>query len=117
MSKNQPKQRRNGSKPKAAANPAPADEVHLLMHLPAGSFDALAQKLKPTAPKRLHQFEAVLHFTQYSCAKVVIEAESLAEAEEQANDLCPEDIADWDPVDGDIDVASVEPVKKGGSHE
>ena len=62
-------------------------------------------------------YEAKFFFTQHSVASVIIEAKSLAEAEEKADEMEPEDIDDFDPVDGELSVSSVEPCKEGKRHD
>jgi hypothetical protein len=58
------------------------------------------------------KYEAALLFTQHSKAKVIIEAKSLEEAMEKANDIEPDEIDDWNLFDGEIGVAGVLPVER-----
>jgi hypothetical protein len=64
--------------------------------------------------KPLMKYEAELFWTQHNCATVIIEARSLQEAERKADELSSEDIDDWNPVDGELFVNSVE-LASGGS--
>ena len=72
-----------------------------------------------TVPDNNHsnKYEVTLRWTQYNIAKVIIEAASLAEAEEKAEEIESDEIDDWNPVDGELYVDSVEPVSEGKSHE
>jgi hypothetical protein len=51
----------------------------------------------------LKKFEAILCFTQHNSATVIIEAQSLEEAEDKADEISTEDV-DWD---GDAVTGSV----------
>ena len=63
------------------------------------------------------KYEAILSFKQFSRAKIIIEAMSLAEAEEKANAIESDEIDDWNPCNGEVSLDSVEPVEGGQSHE
>lgn len=67
--------------------------------------------------KKLRKFEATLFWTQHNQTRVIIEAATLAEAEEMAGDIQSDEIDDWNAVDGDLSVESVEPVKEGSDNE
>lgn len=53
-------------------------------------------------------YTATLTFVQSSRAEVKIKARSLKEAECKADEISSEDVDDWNPVDGNITVESVE---------
>jgi hypothetical protein len=59
---------------------------------------------------KLRKYMATLFFTQHSIAKVIIEAPSLAEAEEMAEEIESEEIDDMNTTDGELYVNSVEPI-------
>jgi hypothetical protein len=63
------------------------------------------------------KYEVTLFWAQYNQAKVIIEAGSFAEAEEKANDLQADEVEDWNPVDGDLSVVSVDQMDGGKSHD
>ena len=63
------------------------------------------------------KYKATLFWTQHNQATVIIEANSLAEAREKADEIDSDEIDDWNPCDGDLYVDSVEPVKGGKAHE
>jgi len=66
------------------------------------------------APRRKRRkFEVLLNFSQQSWASVVIEADSLAEARQKADGICSDEIDDWNPVHGELDVLDVAPMKGG----
>ena len=65
----------------------------------------------------LKKFEATLTHIQHSWAKVVIEAGSLAEAEQKAHEINPEEIQDWNSCECSFDVHTVEPIEGGQDHE
>jgi len=70
-----------------------------------------------TAADTKQRYEVILMFSQESRAKVIIEAADLAEAEDKASDIFADEIDDWNPINGDVRVESVEPVKARQSHE
>jgi hypothetical protein len=49
-----------------------------------------------------------LTFVQCSRAEVKIKARSFKEAERMADEISSEDVEDWNPVDGNLTVESVE---------
>jgi hypothetical protein len=59
------------------------------------------------------KYEATLYFTQHSKATVIIEATSLEEAVEKADDINADEIDDWNPFDGEVVVDTVQSVKGG----
>ena len=61
-------------------------------------------------------YEVELFWTQHSRATIVIKAKSLAEAEEMADELCSDEIEDWESCAGDMFVASVQ-LADGGSDD
>ena len=63
------------------------------------------------------KFEATLSHIQHSWAKVVIEANSLAEAEQKAREVNPEEIQDWNSCECSYDVHTVEPIEGGQDDE
>ena len=63
------------------------------------------------------KYEIILCFIQHDRAKVVLEAKSIKEAWRKANDIEPDQIDDWNPIHGEISVASVQPVEGGQDHE
>jgi hypothetical protein len=63
---------------------------------------------------QMKKFEVILGFTQYSKATVIIEAATLEEAEEKADELGADEIDDWNPFDGEVFVHSVEPKTEEG---
>jgi hypothetical protein len=65
----------------------------------------------------LHKYEAELFATRYETAKVIIEARSLEEAEQQAEEKLENDEIDWQGVSGDAYVDSVTPVEGGQGHD
>ena len=65
----------------------------------------------------MKRYEVTFFFTQHSVATEIIEAKSLAEAKEKADEMEPEDIDDLGPVDGELWVNSVELCKEGKNHE
>lgn len=70
-----------------------------------------------TAADTNKKFEAMLSFKQHSRAKVIIEAESLAEAEEMAGEIQSDEVDDWNPIHGEVSVDSVQRLEGGQSHE
>ncbi len=62
--------------------------------------------------KRFRQYEVELLFSQTSKATVKLKARSLSEAHTKAADIQPDQVDDWNPVLGDIEVASVSEVKE-----
>ena len=98
-------------------NPAPVagEDTRLLLHLPQGAFEKIAEQVKRAAPKQ--KYQAILSFTQHSRAKVIIEAASLAEAEAQAEEIEPDEVDDWDSFDGELYVDSVETLTGGKDDE
>jgi hypothetical protein len=66
---------------------------------------------------QLKKFEVELHWTQHNTATVIVEASSHAEAEEMADEIQSDEVDDWNPVDGDLSVESVELVDGGDRHE
>jgi hypothetical protein len=66
-----------------------------------------------TTPTPLKKFEADLYFTQYHSATVIIEAATLGEALDKAGDIGADEVNNWEPVDGEVGVISVEPLEKG----
>jgi hypothetical protein len=65
----------------------------------------------------LKKYEATLNFAQHSRAKVIIEAASLEEAEEKAGDICADEIDDWNPYDGEVNILDVSPVEGGQDND
>ena len=65
----------------------------------------------------LKKFEATLTHIQHSWAKVVIEASSLAQAEQKAHEIDPEVIQNWNSLECSFDVHAVEPIEGGQDHE
>jgi hypothetical protein len=59
-------------------------------------------------PKR---FEATLALIQHSWAKVIIEAGSLAEAEEKAEEVQADDIEKWNSCQCSVEVHDLEPAE------
>jgi|GEM_PF-1331032 len=57
------------------------------------------------------EYEVSLSFIQYSKATIIIEAVSQEEAECNADEICADEIDDWNPYDGEIEVLDVSPVK------
>jgi hypothetical protein len=55
------------------------------------------------------KYEAILTFTQSSRAKVVIEADSIEDAQAKADEIQSDEVNDWNPIDGNVYVESVEP--------
>lgn len=58
------------------------------------------------------KFTAILTFEQCSRAEVTITAKTLAEAQEKADEINADEIADWNPINGEVTVESVCSVKK-----
>ena len=63
------------------------------------------------------QYEVVLTFSQCSRASVTIEADTPEAAQEMAGEICPDEVEDWNPVNGEVSVESVEPIGEGKTHE
>lgn len=63
------------------------------------------------------QYEVILTFTQQSRVSVIIEADTLEEAQEKAEEIYPDEVEDWNPVNDEVSVESVEPIKEGKTHE
>lgn len=59
---------------------------------------------------RRKKFKVELSYTQTCSAIVIVEAASLAEAEEMADEIDSGDIENWEPEHGDLHVCSVEAV-------
>ena len=57
------------------------------------------------------KFIATLTHTQYSRATVEITARNLAAAESKASEITSDQIDNWNPFDGDIEVSEVSPIK------
>jgi len=70
-----------------------------------------------TAADTKKKYEVRLYWTQYNHATLIIEAQSLAEAEEMADNIESEDVDDWNPVEGELTVDSIEPVEGGQDNE
>jgi len=62
-------------------------------------------------------FEVLFFYTQHGVATEVIEAKNLAEAKRKADKMEMEDISDFDPVNEELSVESVEQVEEGNSHD
>ena len=60
-----------------------------------------------TEPKTPAKFVAVLEFKQTSRALVPIHADTLAEAENKANEIHADDVEDWNFVYDDVQVLDV----------
>lgn len=60
---------------------------------------------------QLRKFKVELQFTQYNFATVFIEAASLAEAEEKADEIQSDEI-EWDSISADFSVFSVQSLTK-----
>ena len=58
------------------------------------------------------KFEAFLRFKQINRAKIIIQARTLDEARERAWEIEPDEVDDWNPVEGDIWVDGVEPLER-----
>jgi hypothetical protein len=56
---------------------------------------------------KMKTFTAVLTFSQSSRAEIVIEAETMEEAEELANEIQEDEVDDWNPFDGQVEVNEV----------
>lgn len=78
---------------------------------PSGSAQAEPDK------NQRKKYIAILTFTQYSRATVIIEANTLEEAEEKAEEIFPDEVEDWNLVNGEVSVESVEPVTERRNHE
>ena len=63
------------------------------------------------------KYEIRLYWTQYNHATLIIEAQSMAEAEEIADNIESEEVDDWNPVEGELTVDSIEPVEGGQDNE
>ncbi|MGD0816194.1 MAG: hypothetical protein ABSA83_21590 [Verrucomicrobiota bacterium] len=70
-----------------------------------------------TAADTKKKYEVTLFWTQHNIGEVIIEADSLAEAEEMADEIESDEIDDWNPTDGEIWVDSVEPIEGGQDNE
>jgi len=70
-----------------------------------------------TAADTNKKYEVRLFWTQHNMATVIIQAKSLAEAGKKADAILSEEVDDWNPVDGEIWVESVEPVEGGRGNE
>lgn len=56
-------------------------------------------------------FTAILTHTQYSRAEVEIRARNQAEADQLASEIYADQVEDWNPLDGAVDVESVTEVR------
>ncbi|MGD0138972.1 MAG: hypothetical protein ABSD28_08855 [Tepidisphaeraceae bacterium] len=65
----------------------------------------------------MKRYEVMLYWTQYNKATITIKANSLADAEAKADEICSDEIDDWNPVDGELWVESVDPCEEDKSHE
>lgn len=70
-----------------------------------------------TAADTKKKYEIMLGYTQHSMAKVIVEARSLAGAQRMADNIEPEDVDDFDPVDGKLRVEWVELYEGGQDDE
>ena len=59
----------------------------------------------------LRKFEATLSSIEHSWAKVIIEAGSLAEAEEKASEIEADEVGKWNSCECRVEVHSVDPVE------
>ncbi len=74
--------------------------------------------------RKLKKYQVELGFTQYSSATIIVEAASLAEARDKADEIETEEI-DFNPTDGDMTVLDISPLDEddskseheGGAHE
>ena len=66
--------------------------------------------------KQTKRFAVEFYYNQYSKATEIIEAKSLEEAQQIADDMNAFDINEFDPVDGELSVESVNEVQEGGRH-
>jgi hypothetical protein len=89
-----------GTAPKQAGDGAPSKSP------PGGVHGRVARKAKHP----LKKYEATLAFSQQSRAKVIIKAASLEEAHEKADSIQADDVDNWNPCDGQVDVIGVEPI-------
>lgn len=53
------------------------------------------------------KYQVELSFTQHGAATITIDAESLEQAEQLADELRPDDIQDWRAISGDVQVIHV----------
>ena len=74
-----------------------------------------SQRKKNANAKKL--YEVRFFYMQRSVATEIIEAKTLAEAKRKADEMSSEDVAEFDPVYGELSVESVEQLKEGGRHE
>lgn len=77
---------------------------------------ANVHKGQPAADNK-KKYEVTLFWTQRCIGRVIIEAESLSEAEEMAAEIESDEIDDFNPVDGELSVDSVEPIEGGQDNE
>jgi hypothetical protein len=56
-------------------------------------------------------FTAILTHTEYSRAEVKINARNQAEADQLASEIYADQVDDWNPFDGSVDVESVSEVR------
>lgn len=63
------------------------------------------------------QYEVELHWTQHNRATVTIQAKSLEAARQKANRIRSDEVDDWDPFDGEMDVDSVRLVEGGQDND
>ena len=67
--------------------------------------------------RTLKKYAVELSFTQYSVAKVIIEAVSQEQAEEMADELDSDRLDGSDIVDGELSLLSVTPINEGNADE
>ena len=75
------------------------------------------QSKRSAGEKETKLYEVLFQYVQYSKATEIIEATSLEEAERQANAMDAADISDFDPVDGELLVESVDLIEEGKRHD
>ena len=78
----------------------------------SGTMPKPGHAISDTNPRK--QYVVEWHYTQYNYARVIIEATSLQEAEQKAENT---EVEKWTQADGDSYIYSVEPVSGGQIHE
>ncbi len=87
-----------------------AELQSLADHIKAGDVELLQWAGVPEnrgRANKLKTFTVVLNHSQSSRAEVVIEARNMAAAEEMAEEIRADEIDDWNPYDGEVEVCQV----------
>jgi len=76
------------------------------------------QSKRSDGSKETKLYKVLFHYAQYSQATEIIEATSLEEAIEKADEMGAEDIGEFDPVHGELSVENVDLIEEEGkSHD